>query len=122
MAIRARRIAWARPGQPLTVTVGCSDPDGDPLAYQLASKAGNGSVEQTGPATFVYTARRDYRGEDGVLVLARDGRGGSALISTRIAVDDPAPVCAAPAPLVLRPLRRGKATIACSDPDGGRCG
>ncbi len=108
-----------RPGQPLTVTVVCSDPDGDPLAYSLASRSEHATLEQSGPASFVYTSTREFRGDDGLLVLARDGRGGSALVSASIAVVDPAPVCDAPAPLVLRPLRRAETTVACSDPDGG---
>ncbi len=98
---------------------GCCTPDGDPLTYSLASRSENATVEQTGPATFGYTSTPTFRGVDGLLVLARDGRGGSTLVSARIEVDDPAPLCTAPAPLALRPLRRGEVTVDCRDPDGG---
>jgi hypothetical protein len=62
-------------GQPVTVAIGCSDPNLDPLTLAIASGPGHGTLGAIDAATgtVVYTPAAGYRGPDSFTVQASDG-------------------------------------------------
>jgi len=67
------------------ITLTASDPDGDPLGYQLTSSPSHGSLSGAAP-NITYTPNAGYSGPDSFTFQVNDGRGGvdSATVSITV--------------------------------------
>ena len=77
--------------QPEAIVLTGSDPDGDPLAFSIASAPAHGTLSGAAPR-LTYTPAADYNGSDSFTFRVSDGRGGSGIgtVSLSIsAVNDP---------------------------------
>src|SRR5207344_1799572 len=80
--------------QPLVVTLGASDVDGDSLTYEILSAPTNGTLTRLvpgGPA-FTYRPNADFFGTDSFTFRANDGATGSApatVVIRILPVNDP---------------------------------
>ena len=100
------------------IILGATDPDGDPLTYQIVTQPSHGTL--TGqPPTMTYTPSPNYHGADSFSFKASDGflESGDTLVSITVTSVNDAPVSSiqsvtlpedAPTPI----------TLAGSDPDG----
>jgi hypothetical protein len=77
--------------------VRCSDPDGDPLAYEVVTPPAHGTLTQPeGDAHFSYTPATGFHGEDTLAIRARDTQGAASEAATiTIRIDRPPPECGA---------------------------
>jgi probable HAF family extracellular repeat protein len=75
---------------PLAVTLGGSDPDGDPLGFAVATGPSHGSLSGT-PPNLTYTPNPGWSGTDSFSYTASDGTLSSAAATVTITVT-PAPV------------------------------
>ena len=69
----------------VTVPLTATDPDGDPLTWQLTGGPGHGTATVAG-SSLVYTPGQDYAGPDEVGLLVTDGRGGTATATVTLTV------------------------------------
>jgi hypothetical protein len=63
----------ATQGGGFATMVDCTDPDGDPLTYAIATLPAHGTLEMISADTFEYTAPTDYLGPDPWTFTASDG-------------------------------------------------
>lgn len=102
------------------ISIQASDPDGDTLTYSILTGAKNGATSLTGN-TIAYTPNKNFNGLDSVIVLASDGKGGTARQTVNIvvaAVND-APNFAASSQSVSANAGAAKTiTLAATDEDG----
>ena len=66
-------------GSAVDVTLTCSDPDGDSVAYVASSAPAHGSVAQPRNGTFTYTPAADYVGDDSFGVFVQEPDGGTTV-------------------------------------------
>jgi hypothetical protein len=64
--------------EPATVSVQCTDPDGDPITIEVTKQPEHGTLTATGPAEFSYAPDDDFPGEDRFEFVAKDGHGGTS--------------------------------------------
>ncbi|MBD1863356.1 MULTISPECIES: tandem-95 repeat protein [Trichocoleus] len=65
-----------------------SDVDGDSLAFSVGTNPRNGSVVNNNNGVFTYTPRLNFFGSDSFTYRVNDGRGGTALATVNITVED----------------------------------
>ncbi|MEP0870270.1 tandem-95 repeat protein, partial [Trichocoleus desertorum AS-A10] len=65
-----------------------SDVDGDSLAFSVGTNPRNGSVVNNNNGVFTYTPRLNFSGSDSFTYRVNDGRGGTALATVNITVED----------------------------------
>lgn len=84
---------------PISITVTCSDPENDPLLYQLISKPTHGDYEWQPPNTVVYTPTANYTGTDSFTFRSHDGQNFSnvSMITLTVSAVNDAPVALAQA-------------------------
>ncbi|MFF7709138.1 Ig-like domain-containing protein [Pseudomonas sp. NPDC007930] len=73
-------------------TLQATDPDGDAIAFSVASAPAHGSVSIASNGTFTYTPAPNYNGDDSFTYQVRDSDGGVATATVMIhlaAVNDP---------------------------------
>ncbi|WP_349409526.1 Ig-like domain-containing protein [Pseudalkalibacillus sp. SCS-8] len=73
----------------LSGTVEGTDPDNDPLSFNLGTEAANGTVNVNVDGTWTYTPDTDYTGSDQFTVKVSDGKGGVAYSTVVIEVTEP---------------------------------
>jgi len=77
----------AKPGQPRPVALQATDLDDDPLSFHIAQQPQHGSL--TGANTnYVYTASKDYLGDDSFTYVVSDGQLSSAETTVQITVSN----------------------------------
>ena len=74
-----------------TVRPTCSDPDGDPLTFQIVAQGVNGVVEVTDNGRLRYTANPGATGSDTFVYRASDGALQSGTASVNVTIGAPAP-------------------------------
>ena len=83
-------------GKAVTVTLSCTDPDGDPVTIRTAPAPKGGKLGAIAGATVKYTPNASTTGSDSFTYVASDGLKDSAAATARIAIE--AVVVAAPGP------------------------
>ena len=80
-------------GVPVTKSVGATDPDGDPLTYQVkdGDKAAHGTVTVDGSGNYTYTPNTGFSGTDSFKVTVSDGKGGTTEVTVNVTVGNAAP-------------------------------
>ncbi|HYF01227.1 MAG TPA: Ig-like domain-containing protein, partial [Planctomycetota bacterium] len=78
-------------GGSLSITLVASDPDGNPLTYQVTVAPAHGTLSGTGP-TYVYTPSPGFTGQDSLAFTVSDGTATSAPVV--VVFNAPAPVAA----------------------------
>lgn len=76
----------------LSGQITATDPDGDALTYQLSSLPANGTAVVNPDGTFTYTPAAGFVGTDSFTILISDGKGGTAVGTAIVRVEDQAPV------------------------------
>jgi len=94
---------------PMTLTLSCTDTDGDPLTNSILTGPRNGSLGPAGP-TVTYTPAAGYSGTDTFTFDATDGTNTSAVATATITVA--APPVTAPSTTTPGPAHVTKATQA----------
>ncbi len=106
-------------GQQVAFTPPCTDPENDPLTYELVKAPEHGTL--TGPNaqnSFTYTARFDYEGNDTIQYVAHAGGETSSTATHTISITNQAPNCISGTASV----KSGETLTVpnlCSDPEGG---
>jgi RHS repeat-associated protein len=117
----ARNLELATPaGEPLQVVLSGADPDGDALAYRIASAPDHGSLTGVAP-NLVYTAPTSFSGVTSFTYVVSDGRLSSAVATVTIQVtgaNHPPEITTLPAAFVNERALFGYDTDAV-DPDEG---
>ena len=103
---------------PGPIALSGSDPDGDPLTYQIVTNPAHGSLSGTSP-DLIYTPDKNYNGTDSFTFRADDGttNSASATFSIEITPEDDPPV-AHPGSLTLAEDTSAQITLEADDPDG----
>ena len=83
-------------GKAVTVTLSCTDPDGDPVTIRTASAPKGGKLGAIAGATVKYTPNASTTGSDSFTYVASDGLKDSAAATAKVAIE--AVVVAAPGP------------------------
>jgi hypothetical protein len=74
---------------PATVSLSCSDPDGDPVTPTILTAPGHGTLGATANGTVTYTPATGYSGPDSFTFDATDGTNTGAPATATIAVGAP---------------------------------
>jgi len=92
-------------GSPVTVELGCADPNGDPLTREIVRWPRHGSLSGFDPraGTVTYRPEAGFAGPDSIAFRATDGRNASSVASLALTVSAPAPETAGPAPSLESP-------------------
>ena len=77
-------------GSSLAITLAGSDPDADPLKYEVVTKPASGTLTGTAPK-LTYTPRTGFAGSDGFTFRVNDGSLSSAPVKVSITVTEPSP-------------------------------
>ena len=103
----------------VTVTIGGTDPDGDALTYTPTIPV-NGTVEARSGGSLIYTPNAGFFGEDSFRVVVSDGKGGTALQTVTVLVEEPnlAPTVLPSQTAVTTAGDTVSIFIEASDPDG----
>ena len=110
-------------GVPTQILLPCSDPNGDPLTYALASKATHGSLAAIKGGSITYKPKPRFKGLDAFGVTVSDGSGATttATITVRVTRAGTGPVVRlAAGPLKVR-AGTARATIGCDARTAGGC-
>ncbi|WP_445149573.1 Ig-like domain-containing protein [Baekduia sp. Peel2402] len=102
------------------ISVLCEDADGDPLTLTVVDGPQHGTLGAFDRFVMPYTPQAGYRGPDHITVRASDSYDNSEPVTITIDVGDPAPRCQSVAGMALGAKETAKATVSCSDPDGGQ--
>ncbi|MCC6235905.1 MAG: tandem-95 repeat protein, partial [Verrucomicrobiales bacterium] len=80
---------------PITISLGCTDPDNDALSHAITTPPANGTLTFTG-ATAVYTPKANFNGTDSFTYRVSDGSLASELatITIKVAPVNDAPIAA----------------------------
>jgi hypothetical protein len=70
----------------LTAQLTATDPDGDSLAFSVATQASHGTVTITSAGAVTYVPAANYNGADAFSASASDGRGGSVIAAFNLTV------------------------------------
>jgi len=103
---------------PIEADLGCTDADGDPLTYQIATAPAHGALSGTAP-NLTYTPAANYNGADSFAYKANDGEldSNTATASITVTPVNDVPVCNNLN--ITTPLDTPvAATLVCSDVDG----
>lgn len=76
-------------GQPLTIALTGSDPEGDPLTFSVTALPGGGSLTPAGAATWVYQPNIGFSGADAFRFTAADPYGVSSPAQVQLVVGAP---------------------------------
>ena len=105
----------------VSVLVGDTDPDGDPLSVSGWTNGSHGTVSCTGPGVCTYTPQSNYHGPDSFTYTVSDGKGGTDTATVTVTVtpvNDP-PVVAGNTLTTPQNTPGGVAVLGNdSDPDG----
>jgi Big-like domain-containing protein/lactonase family protein with 7-bladed beta-propeller/WD40 repeat protein len=82
---------------PVTITLSCTDRDGDPITTSVSAGPAHGTLGAVG-STVAYTPANGYTGTDTFTFDATDGTNTSAPATVTITVGSPPPVTPAPKP------------------------
>jgi subtilisin family serine protease len=101
------------------VTLGATDPEGNPLTYATIAPPAHGTLSGTAP-NVTYTPATNYAGSDSFTFKANDGTADSApaTVSITVSAANDAPVCATVS-LTTPEDVTGSSAPSCTDVDGG---
>jgi large repetitive protein len=104
---------------PKSITMVCTDVDGDPLTYSIVSGPSHGSLSSGTSGTRTYTPDANYNGSDSFTFKANDGSADSnvATFDLTITAANDAPSCATPQSDTTAEDTSKSITMVCTDPD-----
>jgi hypothetical protein len=70
----------------LAIILSGSDPDNDPLTFEIATSPNNGQLSGTSP-DLLYTPNTNYHGQDSLSFIASDGTGDSLPATVTLTVN-----------------------------------
>ncbi|MFV3305314.1 retention module-containing protein, partial [Pseudomonas sp. NY15181] len=88
---------------PVSGRLRASDPDGNPLRFDLGDAPRNGTVVVNADGTYTYTPGQNFNGNDSFTVVVNDGQGGRDTITVTVGVNpvNDAPVAANDGPVAV---------------------
>jgi DNA-binding beta-propeller fold protein YncE len=103
----------------VTFTLGCTDPDGDPLTMAVVSAPAHGTLGAIDQATgkVTYTPAEGYVGSDSFTYRASDAAGAGDAATVSVTFTNQAPVCTDSSVRVQSGASR-TLTVSCTDGDG----
>ena len=85
--VLSTQLATTQQGQPVSITIQATDPDGDPLTF-VADDSQNGTITGGNAGVFTYTPDNNYSGFDSFDVAVSDGNGGEASLTVTVLIEE----------------------------------
>lgn len=109
-----------RTSRPTTVTIHCSDPEGEPVTIELVNGPQHGTMSAFEGNTATYSPEKGWRGRDEFKVRARDRFDASDVMVTSVSVGDAVPRCKTYRDNAMLVGKTITLPHGCVDPDGDK--